>query len=117
MLGEKLQIVLLLTSILGVILTVYLIKKNMLELKYSFLWILLSIFSISLAVYPEIMLYISLFLGIQLPVNALFLFGFYFVLSILFSLTIIVSKNAKRVKLLNQELAILKNMVEEKNNE
>lgn len=108
----RLQIVLIITSIIGGYATIYLIKKNVLELKYALVWIFVACGALVLPVFPSILNYISQIVGTQVPVNTLFLFGFYFVFFILFTVTIIVSKNAQRVKILNQEIAILKAQID-----
>lgn len=113
MVSFQLQVILLITSIIGLGIIIWLVSKTVLELKYTFIWISFSMITIFLSLFPNLLKEISELVGIQLPVNALFLFGFCFVFCIMFSLTAIASRNAQRVKVLNQELAILKNMVEE----
>ena len=112
MLPLRLQSILFLTSVFGMALIIYLIRKDILLLRYSAIWLLVAIISLVLSIFPGILSSLSQHIGIQTPANALFLFGFYFVLLILFSLTISISKNSKRVKSLNQELALLKNLYE-----
>lgn len=104
----RLQLLLIATSLFGTCCVVYLIKRNILEIKYSFVWLGMALLSVLLAIFPGVFGEASTLLGFELPSNALFLFGFYFVFCLLFSLTIIASRNAKRVRILNQELAILK---------
>lgn len=84
------------------------IRKEKLELKYAFLWIITSLILITLSFFPELVVLISSSLGIELPSNAVFLIGNFFMLMILFSLTIALSRHSSRNKNLTQELAILK---------
>ncbi len=109
----KLQVILILTNVLGLSVIINLIRKDVLNLRYSFIWIAVGILSILLAIFPEILVDASSFMGIIAPVNALFLAGFYFAFAIIFSLTTIAARNAQRVKVLDQELAILKHKVEQ----
>jgi hypothetical protein len=50
--------------------------------------------------------------GTEIASNAIFLIAFYFIIVLLFGLTTIVSRQDKKLKVLNQELAILKMKVE-----
>jgi hypothetical protein len=108
MLSSKLQLLVIVVSAIGLTSAIFLISRTVLELKYAFIWLLLGVITLLLSLFPFTLNVISDLVGIQLPVNALFLFGFCFVFCILFSLTVIASRNAQRVKVLNQELAILK---------
>ena len=113
MLNFKLQIILFLTSFIGLIATLELIKKNMLEFKYAFLWLVIGCAAVLLSIFPESMGYLAKLTGIETPSNALYLVVLYFILCLIFSLTIIVSRNARRVRILNQEIAVLRSQLEE----
>jgi hypothetical protein len=88
------------------------IKNKKLELKYSLTWISSSLFLIIIALFPNIIIFLSKILHIKEPVNALFLIIIFFLIVIVFTLTIAVSKNSNRVKVLTQELGILKTKTE-----
>lgn len=113
MLDSKLQIILFIASAGGLCTAIHLIKRHILLLKYAFIWMAAGISSLIMAIFPQLMADISCLLGIQAPSNALYLLGFCFVLAVLFNLTVIASKNSQRVMRLTQELAILKNELEE----
>jgi len=110
--STKLQILMIFTSVGGFLLMVYFIKKNVIELKYSLVWLFIALSTIGLAFFPGLLVSISKVMSIQTPVNTLFFIGFYFLLMLLFSITVIVSRNNLRIKTLNQELALLKEKVE-----
>lgn len=84
------------------------IRKQKIELKYTLLWLLLSFISILLSIFPKITYKMSQILGIETPVNTLFLIGIIGSLLIIFSLTVALSRNSSRIKDLTQELGILK---------
>lgn len=113
MLNEKLQFLLFVTSSAGMIFVFKLVKDQLLTLKYSFLWLLMGAFSVVLSVFPDMIDGIYPALGFQLGSNALFLLGIYFLLFIAFSLTVIVSKHSRRMRRLNQEVALLRKQVED----
>ena len=78
------------------------------ELRYALTWILTSFSFIILSVFPGVLRFVSDLLHIKEPVNTLFLSILFFLLVIVFTLTVALSRNANRVKTLVQELGILK---------
>lgn len=108
MVSFKLQIVLLIGSLVCFILLVNLIRKYRLELKYSMLWLIVMIISIFLSIFPTSFTFISHLMGIELPVNALFLLALFGTMLIMFSLTLEVSKSTIKIKELSQEIGLLK---------
>lgn len=113
MINEQLQAVLLITSIIGLVFVFRFVKKKLLNLKYSFLWIVMGFVFLALSIYPEIIDGVREALGIQLGSNALFFLGICFLIFLSFSLTVIVSKHAERMRRLNQELALLRRQVDD----
>lgn len=108
MVSLKLQIILLLGSLVGFFILINLIRKYTLELKYSILWFIVTILSIILSIFPKLFTYISHIMGIELPVNALFLLTLLGTIMIMFSLTLEVSKSTIKIKELSQEVGILR---------
>lgn len=114
MISVKLQMLCLMTSFIFLIMTIKFIKNNMLSLKYSFIWLLSSISFVIMALFPRILIIAKNILGIEIAANAIFLIICYFILLLLFGLTIIVSSQSNKIKILNQELAILQMKIEKK---
>lgn len=108
MISLKLQIILLVGSVICLVLLINFIRKYRLELKYSMLWFVVTIFSILLSIFPKMLNVISNLMGIELPVNALFLLTFFGLIVIILSLTLELSKSTMKVKELSQEIGILK---------
>lgn len=79
----------------------YFLRKKALSLKYTLLWILFGIIMILIIIFPVILDGIVLF-GIQSPVNGIFSFILFAVLTILMSLTAIVSRLSEKIKILIQ---------------
>lgn len=107
MISVGLQIFIAVFDIVGLTYIISLIRKNRLELKYALSWIVVAIFALIMDIFPGLMEKLADFIGIALPANMIFLFGFIFVLIILLSLTVALSINAGSVKRLNQKIAIL----------
>lgn len=103
-----LQLFLILGSIWFFLFIISMIKKKKLELKYALTWIVASFLFIILSLFPGILYSISALLHIETPVNALFLLTIFFLLIIIFTLTIALSKSSNRIAALTQEIGILK---------
>lgn len=108
-----LQNILVIASILFFSFILSMVRDKKLELKYALTWILTSFSFIILSIFPEIVRFIAYILHIKEPVNALFLSIIFFLLVIVFTLTISLSRNANRVKTLTQEIGILKLEIED----
>lgn len=105
---------------LYLIFILYLLRKKKLNLKYSLLWLLTVVIMLIMTAFPKLVTVISNLIGIESPINTIFLVFIFFILLILISLTSIVSKQNKEIKTLIQNLAILTKEADElkkKNNE
>lgn len=94
---------------LGIIINM--IRKKALELKYALAWLAVGVGILILDLFPGLMKHISDFMGIELPINMLFFFGFCFALALIFILTIMMSRMSNRIKELTQELALFEKKV------
>lgn len=113
----KLQIILIVCSILFFLFILKMIIGSRLELKYSLTWLLSSIIFILLSIFPKILFKVSVLFNIKEPVNAIFLLVIFFLLIITFTLTVTLSKKSNTIKSLVQEVGILKLIVKENTKE
>ena len=90
------------------------IRKKALELRYALTWLGVGAVVLVLDVFPEIMGWLARIMGITLPSNMLFFLGFCFSLTIIFGLTIAVSRMSIRIKNLTQEMALYMKREEER---
>ncbi len=90
----------------------YLVKKK-LNLKYSLTWLAAGIGMLILSIFPSIVEHVGRLVGINTPVNTVFLFAGMFMLLIIFTLTIIVSHLNMRIYRLTQTQALLEKRVRE----
>lgn len=90
------------------VLVLYLVKKRRISIKYSFVWLLPCIVLMLFAIVPGLMSHISNLLGFQTASNMILtsLIGFLMVITI--ALTVIVSNMKDKIRLLIQEVSILK---------
>lgn len=103
------RIALIATSLAFASVIVRLVKRKQLTMKYSFLWIILLFVILLCAILPIIPYRISDILGFEAPANFIFLVAIFFLLAIALSLSIIVSKQQRKITTLIQEVAILEN--------
>lgn len=110
------QIIIILFVLIGLIVLFNLIRKNQIELKYALSWIFVGVLVIIFACAPVLMDYLSAFIGISSPVNMVFFMGFCFLILIMLSMTVALSKTSIKVKHLIQEMALLEKEVNEYKN-
>lgn len=113
MISKKLQIAFLIAVCMYYAVLFYLLKKKSLSLKYTLLWLFSGLVMLVFVLFPELLTWFSVFVGIGVPTNALFaVISFCFIL-LLISLTSIVSKQTERIKTLTQAVAMLEKRIKE----
>lgn len=85
------------------------IKTGRLLLRYSLLWLVLALVAMLAAIFPDGIYALSDLLGFGTPSNFILFVGVFFLLAICLSLSMIVSRQALKIKGLVQALAILEN--------
>lgn len=103
----RLQLYMLFGALALLAVTLFLLKKGMMAVKYSLLWLGLSLGLVLVAAVPSIMYVLSAALSIEMPVNLVFLLMFCFVLLLLLSLSIAISQLAEKCRRLTQANALL----------
>lgn len=111
MISSKLQIAMLIAVALYFLIVFRLLKQRNLNLKYTLLWLLSGVIMLVLAVFPQILSWLAVLVGVYDPTNALFAFMFFCVIIILMSLTAIVSKLNEKSKRVIQSLALMEKRV------
>lgn len=111
-----LQCVVVICCLLLFVYAIHLIQNERLQLKYSLLWLALTLVIMICSLFPEPLFKITQALGFATASNFIFFAGSLFMLAILFSLSSIVSKQALSIKNLSQRIGILENEFRERNN-
>jgi len=111
--NKGLQIILFTFSLAFFLLIINMIRTRKFELRYALTWIFTSMSFIILSVFPDLIKIVSKILYIKEPVNTLFLFGIFFLLMIIFTLTVSFSSTVWKIKTLTQEIGILRMRIEE----
>ena len=99
-------------SIIFLTTVIELVRKDKLQERYSLLWIFMSIVLLILSSTPVIINTLADWLDIKNPPSFLFLFGLVYLLIYNLHLTTVVSKQSERLIRLAQEIALLKQKVE-----
>lgn len=102
------QVILIIISVIFVIYIITLISRSRLLLRYSLLWIALSVILVFCALFPEPVYNLSSFFGFEVSSNFIFLVAILFLLAISLSLSVIASRQTAYIKSLVQETALLK---------
>ncbi|MGF0031904.1 DUF2304 domain-containing protein [Bariatricus sp. SGI.154] len=110
----RIQIIIALVIIIALIIVVNMIRKKALELRYALAWLGVGFGVLVLDLFPGLMQWLAILMGIELPINMLFFLGFCFALIIIFGLTLAVSRMSIRIKELSQELALFEKKQREK---
>ena len=83
------------------------VKKNKMSIKYSIVWYLSLIILAIFTIFPNILWWATNLIGIEVSSNFIFAFMLGVLFIICISLTIIVSNDQERIRVLIQEVSIL----------
>lgn len=90
------------------ILVTYYVVKNKISIRYSIVWYISLLVLTLFTVFPWLLGYVTKLIGIQLSSNFIFAFMIGVLFFLTLSLTIIVSEQQDKIKMLIQEISILK---------
>lgn len=106
--NSVLKIFLIILLIFNLFLIINTVKKKKFSMKYASFWIFLIILMIFVVLFPKILFVLSDVFGFETTSNMIFLLGFFFLFYIIFILTTNISVQNEKIKLLIQEVSILK---------
>lgn len=99
-------------SILFMLFIILLVRNNKLEEKYSILWIIFSIVILVVSIFPKLVDELAKLLNIIYPPSLIFLLAFIVLAIYIIHLSVVATKQNKRIIRLTQESAILKEEIE-----
>lgn len=111
-----LRLGLLIASLSVLVIIIITIVKRKLNIKYSIVWILWALFALLMAIFPQTFYEFSRLLGIDLPVNAVFLIMIGLLYALTFYVYCMISKHNEEIIQLTYEISSLKKEVEELKN-
>lgn len=109
----RFQLYMLLGAVALLVLIFVFLKKGLMTVKYSLLWLCLAVVLVVFAACPYVVYVLRDILSIEMPVNLVFLLMFCFVLMVLLSLSIAIAQLADKCKRLTQANALLEQRVRE----
>jgi len=112
----KIQIISIIGSLMFMFLIFRLITKGKLREEYSIVWIFCTITLLIFAIWRSGLDVIAKFLGVYYAPALVFLSAIFAIIIFLVHLSVVNSKQQNQIKLLAQELALLKNKLEEQEN-
>lgn len=115
--GSSLRLGLLIASLVAFLFVLFFVIKKKLNIKYSIVWLFWSFFTLIMAIFPESFYAFSKFVGIALPVNAVFLIMIGLLYGLTFYVFIMISKHNEEIIQLTYEVALLKKEIKELKNE
>ncbi len=108
-----LQIVAIVLCFAFLLYVAHLVARERLLLKYSLLWMVLTIIILLCAIFPQPLYGFAHLFGFENPSNFIFFIGLFFLLTIALSLSSIASKQSITIKNLVQEQALLAKRIDE----
>lgn len=104
----NLRLGLIIVGLLIFIITLYLLKKDRIPVKYSLVWLFSGLIILFLSLIPNLFGLLSDLLGFMTMSNMVVGMFIFILLMITISLTVIVSGQKKKITLLIQEVSMLK---------
>ncbi|MBQ6513432.1 MAG: DUF2304 domain-containing protein [Clostridia bacterium] len=111
--SDKLRIVLIILVIVTDLYTVRQIRHGRMSLNHSLLWIFVSLILLLFALFPGIAVWLASVVGMELPINMIFLSFSLFSIILFVYLTNVISKEDKINRRLTQQIALLERRIRE----
>ncbi len=113
MIPFTLQITLSIAVFCYFVLVLYFLKRRMLELKYTLLWLAAGVVMGVMIFFPQLLVGFVRILGIESNMNGLYVLCIAFIIAILMTLTSIVSRQTLKIRTLIQELSMMEKRIRE----
>ena len=114
---NNLKILLVVFSLLLFLIVLRLISNKKISIKYSLLWLVVSILIFIVGAFPNFIGFFTKKIGFETTSNLVIGIILTLLLFITLILTVIVADQKKKIKLLIQETSIIKSRIEEEKNE
>lgn len=113
MIPASLRVTLCIAVVCYFVIILYYLKKKVLELKYTLLWLISGLIMGIMIFSPELLVCFVKVLGIESNMNGLYILCFAFIIAILMSLTSIVSRQSLKIRILLQEITMMEKRIRE----
>lgn len=105
--NTRLQVVLIIISVLFLITAIYFIRKKGLDLYHSIVWFAGAVILLIMACFPEISVFLAELAGVEVPSNMVFLILIGYLMVASLSLSASLSRQHARIRRLVQTVALL----------
>ncbi len=112
--STNLKIISILFSIVLILIVLLFVRKGKITIKYSLVWLASTFVLLILSVFPNVLIWLTKIIGIQVASNLIFALIIGILLIVCISLTIIVSSQTEKIRILIQEVSLLKEKKDEK---
>lgn len=113
MIPHTLQVTLSIAVICYFIIILYYLKRKMLELKYTLIWLVAGVVMGIMIYFPELTVWFVQLIGMQDNMNGLYIMCLAFMMMILMTLTSIASRQQLKIRILIQEISMLEKRIRE----
>lgn len=113
MIPQTLRITLCIGVIIYFIIILHYLKKKMLELKYTLIWLFAGLVMGIMVFFPHLLTWFIHLLGIESNMNGLFILAIAFCIMVLMTLTSIASRTSMKMRAMIQEVAMLEKRIRE----
>lgn len=113
MIPQNLQITLSIAVVCYFIIILYYLKRKMLELKYTLIWLVAGVVMGVMIYFPELTVWLVHLVGMQDNMNGLYIMCLAFIMMILMTLTSIASRQQLKIRILIQEISMLEKRIRE----
>lgn len=100
-------------SIIFIMIIIKLVHDKKIDEKYSILWIFTGIIVLVLSIFPNIIVFFSEMVNVYYPPSLMFLLSIIILGTCLIHISVVITKQNKMIVRLNQEIAILKEKINE----
>jgi hypothetical protein len=100
-------------AVLALILVINLVRTRKLKEEFAILWLFTGFSLVLIPVFVDVIDFISFALGIDYPPGLLFLVALLGMTFILFQFSVSISRYSDQIKVLTQELALLRHRIQE----
>lgn len=89
------------------------VLKNKMNIHYAIVWIVWGVGMVIISLFPRIIYDLAFLIGIQMPVNAVFLIMIFLLYCLTFYIYFVISRHNEDIVNLDYEIAVLKKKIEE----
>ena len=110
---SSLRLAIFLVAVVILLFVMYLLRKGRLPIKFALLWLIAIVLLLIVALFPDMLLWLMNLIGFVTLSNMIIGILFVILIFITISLTVIISGQKEKIRILIQEVSILKEEVKQ----